>query len=427
MQVSVEVKDGLQRRMVVQVPQDRVDSEIDTRIKTLAGQVRLDGFRPGKVPLSVVKQRFGGQVRDEVMGELIRTTFEEAIAQEQLKPVSSPNIEPLDVDKAEGLNYAATFEVFPEQDLDEFSAVKVVKPVVDVTDSDVDEMIVTLRKQRVNWSSVERSAVDGDRLTIDFKGSVDGELFAGGEATDFDLVLGSNAMIPGFESQLSGVSAGDKPTIEVVFPDNYQADALQGKQASFEIEVKVVSEPELPAIDDEFFKIFGVEEGGESAFRGEIKANMERELAQRVRARVKAQVMDGVLKVSKSEAPQSMVADETKTLAGHRQQANMPEISAEELAKEAERRVRLGMILSEVVNQEKLSVEPESVRKLVEQLAEAYEDPAEVVQFYYSNREKLAEVESMVVEDLFVDWVLGKCSVEENPQSFAEMMNPAST
>ena len=427
MQVSVEVKDGLQRRMVVQVPQDRVDSEIDTRIKTLAGQVRLDGFRPGKVPLSVVKQRFGGQVRDEVMGELIRTTFEEAIAQEQLKPVSSPNIEPLDVDKAEGLNYAATFEVFPEQDLDEFSAVKVVKPVVDVTDSDVDEMIVTLRKQRVNWSSVERSAVDGDRLTIDFKGSVDGELFAGGEATDFDLVLGSNAMIPGFESQLSGVSAGDKPTIEVVFPDNYQADALQGKQASFEIEVKVVSEPELPAIDDEFFKIFGVEEGGESAFRGEIKANMERELAQRVRARVKAQVMDGVLKVSKSEAPQSMVADETKTLAGHRQQANMPEISAEELAKEAERRVRLGMILSEVVNQEKLSVKPESVRKLVEQLAEAYEDPAEVVQFYYSNREKLAEVESMVVEDLFVDWVLGKCSVEENPQSFAEMMNPAST
>ncbi|HIB84776.1 MAG TPA: trigger factor [Chromatiaceae bacterium] len=427
MQVSVEVKDGLQRRMVVQVPQDRVDSEIDTRIKTLAGQVRLDGFRPGKVPLSVVKQRFGGQVRDEVMGELIRTTFEEAIAQEQLKPVSSPNIEPLDVDKAEGLNYAATFEVFPEQDLDEFSAVKVVKPVVDVTDSDVDEMIETLRKQRVNWSSVERSAVDGDRLTIDFKGSVDGELFAGGEATDFDLVLGSNAMIPGFESQLSGVSAGDKPTIEVVFPDNYQADALQGKQASFEIEVKVVSEPELPAIDDEFFKIFGVEEGGESAFRGEIKANMERELAQRVRARVKAQVMDGVLKVSKSEAPQSMVADETKTLAGHRQQANMPEISAEELAKEAERRVRLGMILSEVVNQEKLSVEPESVRKLVEQLAEAYEDPAEVVQFYYSNREKLAEVESMVVEDLFVDWVLGKCSVEENPQSFAEMMNPAST
>ncbi|HIO15169.1 MAG TPA: trigger factor [Chromatiales bacterium] len=427
MQVSVEVKDGLQRRMVVQVPQDRVDSEIDTRIKTLAGQVRLDGFRPGKVPLSVVKQRFGGQVRDEVMGELIRTTFEEAIAQEQLKPVSSPNIEPLDVDKAEGLNYAATFEVFPEQDLDEFSAVKVVKPVVDVTDSDVDEMIETLRKQRVNWSSVERSAVDGDRLTIDFKGSVDGELFAGGEATDFDLVLGSNAMIPGFESQLSGVSAGDKPTIEVVFPDNYQADALQGKQASFEIEVKVVSEPELPAIDDEFFKIFGVEEGGEPAFRGEIKANMERELAQRVRARVKAQVMDGVLKVSKSEAPQSMVADETKTLAGHRQQANMPEISAEELAKEAERRVRLGMILSEVVNQEKLSVKPESVRKLVEQLAEAYEDPAEVVQFYYSNREKLAEVESMVVEDLFVDWVLGKCSVEENPQSFAEMMNPAST
>lgn len=427
MQVSVEVKDGLQRRMVVQVPQDRVDSEIDTRIKTLAGQVRLDGFRPGKVPLSVVKQRFGGQVRDEVMGELIRTTFEEAIAQEQLKPVSSPNIEPLDVDKAEGLNYAATFEVFPEQDLDEFSAVKVVKPVVDVTDSDVDEMIETLRKQRVNWSSVERSAVDGDRLTIDFKGSVDGELFAGGEATDFDLVLGSNAMIPGFESQLSGVSAGDKPTIEVVFPDNYQSDALQGKQASFEIEVKVVSEPELPAIDDEFFKIFGVEEGGEPAFRGEIKANMERELAQRVRARVKAQVMDGVLKVSKSEAPQSMVADETKTLAGHRQQANMPEISAEELAKEAERRVRLGMILSEVVNQEKLSVEPESVRKLVEQLAEAYEDPAEVVQFYYSNREKLAEVESMVVEDLFVDWVLGKCSVEENPQSFAEIMNPAST
>ncbi|HIA08675.1 MAG TPA: trigger factor [Chromatiaceae bacterium] len=427
MQVSVEVKDGLQRRMVVQVPQDRVDSEIDTRIKTLAGQVRLDGFRPGKVPLSVVKQRFGGQVRDEVMGELIRTTFEEAIAQEQLKPVSSPNIEPLDVDKAEGLNYAATFEVFPEQDLDEFSAVKVVKPVVDVTDSDVDEMIETLRKQRVNWSSVERSAVDGDRLTIDFKGSVDGELFAGGEATDFDLVLGSNAMIPGFESQLSGVSAGDKPTIEVVFPDNYQADALQGKQASFEIEVKVVSEPELPAIDDEFFKIFGVEEGGEPAFRGEIKANMERELAQRVRAQVKAQVMDGVLKVSKSEAPQSMVADETKTLAGHRQQANMPEISAEELAKEAERRVRLGMILSEVVNQEKLSVKPESVRKLVEQLAEAYEDPAEVVQFYYSNREKLAEVESMVVEDLFVDWVLGKCSVEENPESFAEMMNPAST
>ena len=427
MQVSVEVKDGLQRRMVVQVPQDRVDSEIDTRIKTLAGQVRLDGFRPGKVPLSVVKQRFGGQVRDEVMGELIRTTFEEAIAQEQLKPVSSPNIEPLDVDKAEGLNYAATFEVFPEQDLDEFSAVKVVKPVVDVTDSDVDEMIVTLRKQRVNWSSVERSAVDGDRLTIDFKGSVDGELFAGGEATDFDLVLGSNAMIPGFESQLSGVSAGDKPTIEVVFPDNYQSDALQGKQASFEIEVKVVSEPELPAIDDEFFKIFGVEEGGEPAFRGEIKANMERELAQRVRAQVKAQVMDGVLKVSKSEAPQSMVADETKTLAGHRQQANMPEISAEELAKEAERRVRLGMILSEVVNQEKLSVKPESVRKLVEQLAEAYEDPAEVVQFYYSNREKLAEVESMVVEDLFVDWVLGKCSVEENPQSFAEIMNPAST
>jgi trigger factor len=234
-------------------------------------------------------------------------------------------------------------------------------------------------------------------------------------------------MIPGFESQLSGVSAGDKPTIEVVFPDNYQSDALQGKQASFEIEVKVVSEPELPAIDDEFFKIFGVEEGGEPAFRGEIKANMERELAQRVRAQVKAQVMDGVLKVSKSEAPQSMVADETKTLAGHRQQANMPEISAEELAKEAERRVRLGMILSEVVNQEKLSVKPESVRKLVEQLAEAYEDPAEVVQFYYSNREKLAEVESMVVEDLFVDWVLGKCSVEENPQSFAEMMNPAST
>lgn len=429
MQVSVESGEGLEKRLLVNLPAEQVNVAVDGKLKELARTVRMDGFRPGKVPLRVVKQRYGEQVKHDVWGELIQSSFYEAATQEKLMPVGDPKIE-LREDEAEGgLAYTATFDIMPEIELADMSGVSIKRPVAEVQDSDVDNMIEKLRKQRTEWKEVDRASQDGDSVTIDFKGIIDGEAFEGGSGEDAPLVLGSGSMIPGFEDGLVGASAGDEPVLTLKFPEDYRAEHLAGKDVTFEVKVKKVSEPELPAVDEDFVKTLGIEDGTEEALRKEIRSNMEREVKQKTSTRIKEQVMDALLEANGINVPRAMVENESKALKQQAEaqmaqagQASSLDLPLNIFEGQAERRVKLGILISEIVKEHNIEVDQARVDGMIEENASTYENPQEIIDWYKENPEQRGAIENVVMEDQVVDWILEQVQTEEENLSFDDLL-----
>ena len=431
MQVSVENGAGLERRLTVALEPERIESAVENRLRDFSRSARLPGFRPGKVPVRMLRQRYGDQMRTEVIGELMQSTFGEALVQTGLSPVAQPTFN-VDMDPHAGrFAYTATFEVLPEFELGSLAGKHVKRPLVELLDADLEVLIERLREQRKTFNEVERPAMDGDRLKISFTGTLAGEQepFPGGAGTNFQLILGSGQMIPGFEAGLVGASAGDERVLELSFPEEYHAEHLKGKAVSFAVTVHAVAEPKLPEVDADFAKAFGVEDGDLERFRQDVRANMSRELKQRVDARVKSQVMDLLLEANPIEIPNSLINQEIQTLKEQMRQ-NLRGNTKIELPDQlfegnARRRVALGLVLAEVVKSNQLKADPDRVREAVEDMASTYENPQEVVDYYYSNKDHLASVEALALEGQVVDWVLTQVEVQDQPQTFQELMGPA--
>ncbi len=425
MQVSVEAGEGLVRKLVVEVPSETIDVEVENRLQSLKGRVRIDGFRPGKVPLKVVKQRYGEQVLYEVAGEMIQRTFQDALTQENLKPAGEPTIRDEVIKAGEPLKYTAEFEIFPEISVAPVSELKLVKTVSSVSDADVEKMVETLRKQQQDWQEVERASQDGDRVTIDFVGKTDGVAFDGGSADNVPVVIGSGSMIPGFEEQLTGKSKEEEFSFEVTFPDDYQAENLAGKPAEFSVKVVKVEEPALPELNDDFAARFGISEGGVDKLRADIRDNMERELALRIKTDLKADMMDKLLEANAIEVPEAMVRDEIETLKRSDRDSGAPARDEETYQQDAERRVKLGMLLGELVKIANLQPSMDMVDERLQQMAKDYEDSAEFINHYKSNPQLMRGIETLVIEDMIVDWVAEQATVETVEKTFDEVMNPS--
>ena len=431
MQVSVETTQGLERKMTVAVPSEKVDSAVNTRLQEAARNVKLNGFRKGKVPYKVIKSKFGAGVRQEVVGEMMSQSYYEAIDQESLKPAGQPNIDPKNLDEGQDLEFVATFQVYPEITLPDLSTIKAERLGADISEADIDEMIQTLRKQKQSWEVCDRAAATEDMVNINYVGSRDGEDFEGGSAQGTNLVLGSERMIPGFESGIEGKSADDAFTLDLSFPEEYHNKELAGAEVAFEITLNSVSEQVMPVVDEEFYKSFGVEEGGNDAFREEVTNNMRRELKTASRNKLKNKIMDCLVEAVDAEIPDALVGGEIEQL---RQQAMQqfgggqnidPNMLPDELFKEqAARRVLLGLVLGEVIQQQELKADPTKVRESIEELASTYESPDEVINWYYGNQEQLATIESSVLEDQVFDYVIEQSAVSDKLVSYQEVIQP---
>jgi trigger factor len=429
MEISVEATSELERKMTIAVPSVEVDSVVDQRLQEAARNVRLNGFRKGKVPLKVVRNRFGKGVRQEVIGELMNRSYYEALSEKKIRPAGQPTIETTSTDEGHDLEFTATFEVYPEIELPEFAGLEVEKLVAEVTDADIDQMIETLREQRHSWQEVDREAADGDMVNIDYVGRRDDEEFQGGKAEGSSLVIGSGRMIPGFEQGLVGARAGDIVTLKLTFPEKYHNSELAGKDADFHVTVNKVSEKVKPELDDEFFASFGIEEGGVDAFREEVAQNMERELKGASRSKVKVQIAESLLKACAVTAPKALVDGEVANLrqqalqrmgAGASQQIDESLLPDELFREQAERRVTSGLIIGEIIAKQGITPDADKVREAVEEIASTYESPDDVVNWYYSNQEQMAGIENSVLEDQAFDYILDQAKVVEKQVSYED-------
>ena len=424
MQVSVEAGEGLERHMIVELPAEQIEEAVTKRLKQIGKTARVDGFRPGKVPMNMLRRRYGGQVLQEVYGEVIESSYQEAVQQQNLHPAGLPKIEPKVTEGQNVFSYIATLEVMPEITLAKLEGT-VKRPQAEITEADVEEMLEKLRKQRASWNPVERAAIDGDQVKVSFKGTMEGEAFEGGSAEDVALVLGSKRMIEGFEAGLVGIVREEKRTLELKFPDDYRVEELAGKPVTFEVEVSEVAEQVLPEVDDEFAKHFGAHEGVDK-LRQDIRANMERELKQRVWTQVKNQAMELILKYNVIEVPRALVKEEVEALRKQtrsqlKQGAGSIELPDNLFEEQAKRRVSLGLLISEIIKQHKIELDRDRVRRTIEDIAASYEDADEVVKYYLTNRNQMATIENVVMEDQVVEWVLGEVQVEDEPSSFAAL------
>jgi trigger factor len=432
MQVSVETTQGLERRLTISVPAEKVDVEVKNRLRQISKTQRINGFRPGKVPASVVQKRFGKSVRQEVAGEIMQRNFVDAIVAEKINPAGRPSFVAKSNEDGKALEFEATFEIYPVVELKDLDKIIIERPQVDVTDADLDEMFITLQKQHQTWKENKRKSKNGDKLTLDFSGRVDGEEFEGGKAEGFELELGAGRMIPGFEKEVTGMKAGDEQTIKVTFPEDYHAENLKGKEAEFDIVVHKTEGATLPEVDDEFAKLFGIEEGGVEALRVEVSKNMARELTQAVKAKVKTQVIDGLLAAHEVDLPSALVVQEVDVL---RQQAmqrfqgqmdpkNLPQLPAEMFTEQAERRVKIGLLLGEVIKINELKVDETKVNELIASAASAYEDPKEVIEYYANNQELMQQMQNVALEEQAVELLVEKAQVSDKKASFNDIMNP---
>ena len=431
MQVSIESSTGLERQLKIGVPADKIDQEVTDRLQKATKTVSIKGFRKGKVPLKVVKQHYGRGVRQEVVGEIVNSSFYEAVQQEELRPVGQPRIDDIKDTEGQDLEYVAVFEVYPEVKLADLTKVKVSRPVADVTEADLEKMIGVLRDQQATFNVAEKAAEEGDQVNIDFVGTHKKEEFAGGSAEGHDLVLGSDSMIPGFEDGIIGLSAGDESVLKLKFPKDYHSEELKGKAVQFAVKVNSVSVKQVPEMDDEFFKLYGVESGGEEKFREDIEANMERELKNAIRTKIKNRVMDQLFKLNKVDVPDALVANEIIQLKqqmvqqfGGGQQIDLSMLPDDMFKEKAERRAALGVIVSEVVKVEALSPDEDKVRARIDEIASTYEQPQEVVDYYYSKPELLSSVEAVVLEDQVTELVLSKAKVKDETQPYDEVVKP---
>ena len=428
MQISVETTSDVGRKLTVEVPEDKIQAEIESRLKSLARRVRVDGFRPGKVPARIIRQRFGKQVREEVIYDLIRSSFSEAVQEQEFKLAGEPQITPKEMAEGKGLTYEAQFEVYPEIQLEAIEELEITKPVCEITDGDVEAMIERLREQKKTWQAVDRPAQNGDRLTISFEGFL-GDEPVGEKTEHFELELGSGKMIPGFEDRLIGAKAGDHLEFEITFPEDYHDDKLAGKTVRFKVEVEKVEEGRLPEIDEAFVKEYGIESGDIEEFRREVRANMERQFHSALKELTKTRVLEALFQRNPIPVPDALVKQEMQRalapLADALKQNPdlLNQLPLDNLKENARKRVALGLLLAEVIRSNELKADPEKVRQAVEELAQNYEDPQEVIDWYYGNPEQLAQIESQVLEEQAIEWILEHAKVTEEPVSFQELMN----
>ena len=436
MQVTLETTSGLERKMRVIIPADQLKTGIEARLEEVKRKVRINGFRPGKIPLREVKRRFGEGILREVSSEIMQDSLNQAYVQESVTPVGMPQIEDVVLAEGQDLEYTAIFEILPNIQPNDFSLINVEKPIVQVSDQDIDQMVGQLRQQRVEYTKVDRTAKVDDRVNIDYEGFVngkplDGENLSGSQ--NLDIVVGSNSMIPGFEDNLIGCQAGEHKDIELQFPENYHNEAIASQPVDFKVDINSVSEPELPELDAEFFKLFGITEGGNTAFRDEVRKNMNRELEGAVQRRIKSQVVDGLLASNELEIPQSLVAAETERMrheAMHmlgrhnHDETDSPGLPAEMFLEAAVNRIKSGLIFNAIVENLSVQADKNRVRAVIMEIARTYEDPQEVVSYYYSNEEQLKEVENRVVEDQIIDHILEEANVSEILMSYEEAVKP---
>ena len=430
MQVSVETTQGLERRLTITVPADKTEKEYNSRLNQVAKTRRIDGFRPGKAPKALIQKMYGEAIVADVADAVMQRHFVEALVAEKLNPVSAPTLEPNQLTPGSDFTFTVSFEVYPEFKVQNLDAVKVEKQVATVTDADLDKMLTTLRKQHAAWVDADEAAANELRVNMDFVGSVDGEEFDGGKAEGFALVLGAGRMIPGFEDGIIGKKAGESFDIEVTFPEDYQAEHLKGKAAKFAIKLNKVEKQELPELDAEFIKRFGVEDGSIDSLKAEIRKNMERELNQALKNQVKEQILSGLLEQNQIDVPKAAVTREIEAL---RQQAmqrfgaanskNVPQLPDELFQEQAERRVRVGLLLGEVIREQDIKADDARVKTLIESLATAYEDPSEVVDYYFQNERLLSNMRDLAVEDQAIEFLLSKAQVTEKATSFDEVIN----
>ena len=431
MQVSIETLDGLARRMTVQVPSEQVSEAVEKKLRDLSKTVRIDGFRPGKVPMKVVQQKFGGHVRQEVIGDVIESSYQEALIQEKVRPAGMPSIDSVSSEEKEDMSYTATFEVFPEVEELVLDSIEVEKPLVEISDTDFDAMLQKLREQRKTWTETKAAAKKGYQVMVDFEGRIDGELFEGGAGKDMAVEIGAGQMLPEFESRLEGIKASEQKTVEVTFPEDYHGADVAGKTAEFTLKATQVSKPELPELDEEFAKGFGVDDGNLDKMRTDIRANMEKEKNDRLKASLKDKVMSGLLEHNTIIAPSAMVAEEVKNLRVQAAQrmgqdpASMDESSlpGHVFSEEATRRVQLGLLISEVIKQGKIELNQKLVDSTIEEMAVAYEQPDQVRDYYRQNQQARSGVEGMVLEDQVVTHILDKAKVTEKKVNFDDLMN----
>lgn len=428
MMVSVQVLGGLERRMEVSVPASEVEQQVDARLLRVSRSAKIKGFRPGKAPIHVVRQHYGAQVREEVVGDLIRQTFAEAVQKENLIPAGGPRIEPLTAEKGADLRYAAIFEVYPKLELKGVEGMALIRPAATVTDADVDVMIESLREQRPQFVPVERGAADGDRLTLDFEGRLDGETFQGGKAEGYQVLLGAGRMLKDFEDALKGAVPGETRTFPVVFPPDYPAKNVAGRTAEFTATVKAVEEKRLPPVDEDFCRAFGVERGGVEALRAEVRENMQRELEQAVRARLKSQVMERLLAANPIEVPRTLVDSEVRDMQlealrrlGTRDPKRLP--PREQFEAGARRRVALGLLLNELIRTAGITLDADRVQARLDELVASFEDPEAARKRYVENEVAMRQLQMMVIEDQAVDYVLSKAVITDQPATFRDVMN----
>jgi len=431
MNVTVESTGALERRMRVELPIGLIQQQVETRLKAVGRTAKIKGFRPGKVPPKVVKQRFGKQVREEVVSEIMQKSYTDAVTQEKLQPAGGPRIETEDED-GKTFAYVATFEIMPVVELKDLDKIKIEMPDVQIGDVDVDEMLTSLRKQKATWETVDRKSKDGDRVIVDFAGEIDGEPFQGGQGTEIPVVLGEGQMLPDFEKGLKGIEAGEEKTIKVKFPKDYHAEDLAGQKADFSIKTHHVEEQNLPELNDEFAEMFNVTEGGLEQFMKDVRENMEREAEQKVKGDVREQVMDSLLATNPLEIPKTLVHQEAHSMQHEAMQRmgiedhdKAPPIDT--FSEAAEKRVRLGLLLRQVIADNNLSADETLVRKRVEEMCASYENSADMVEMYMSNPQVLQQIEPLVVEQMAIDWLMENGKIKNKKISFKDYMNaPAS-
>ena len=436
MQVSVENTGNLERKLRIEVPAAQINTEINNRLQNLSRTTRVQGFRPGKAPLRVIRGRYGVQVRKEVVSELVGTSLSTAIDQEDLKPVAPPTINELADEAGKDLSFTATFEIYPEVNLKPPAELKVEKPVSSVTAADIDAMIELLRRQQRKLVPVERAAAEGDVVEIDFEAFVEGKSVAGGKTENYQLELGSRDFPEDFEAGLAGKTAGEAVVLNLGFPKDHVKEALRGKYVEYRVQVKVVNETVLPEMDAKFMAVFGVKDGNEAEFRDDLRRSMERELEMALKKQTKDRVLDRLHEINRVELPRALVATETRRMQQEwkdrlKEQGINPAPALDPdpalLRQQAERRVSLQLIAAEIIRQNDLQADPAEVRQMIERLAAGYDEPEAVVNWYYSNKETLARIEALVLEDAMIDWVLTNANVTEKVCTFDEITNKGQT
>jgi trigger factor len=426
MQFTVHTTQGLERRIEVHVPHTRVAGEVERRLRDLSRTANVRGFRKGKVPLNVIKQKFGSQVQSDAVSDLIRQGYSDAVTKEKLRPAGGPRIEPIQVEADADLRFAAIIEVMPDVVVNPVAAIEVERPTYEIIEADIDAMLESMRRQKVTYSAVERAAEKGDRVTVDFTGRVDGKEFDGGSGKGMAVVIGAGRAIADFENALIGMSKDESKTAPVKFPDNYGAAELAGKQAEFDLKVTAVEGPVLPPVDDDFARAFGLGEAGLAGLRAEVRSSMEREASEAVRKRLRDQVFDALSRENNLELPRALVEEQIQQLQydllqrmGRQDFSQMP--PREPFVEPAQRRVKLGLLIGELIRRENIQVDRGRVMARLQDMASAYPNPEEVQRNWLQNQDAMRQIETAVMEDLAVEWVLGRARVSEKPVSFAEL------